>query len=135
MPLRTLNSARARWILTIPHKAFRRRGSSNGAWCRAEIECFGLWQEDEEDFEDICDAIWEKVAAITEEIEDDQAMSWALNNQELGECVDLARDLLASERYLSGTDLDFLYDVVSGEIFDTRRLQEIAVSHGRWFKI
>jgi len=103
--------------------------------CRAEIECFGLWREDEADIEDICDELWEEAQSIADEVYEDTAMSWGLDSQELAECVGLAKELLACERYLSGSDLDFLHDVVSGEIFDTRWLQEIAANHGRWFKL
>ncbi len=48
------------------------------------------------------------------------------------ECIDLAADLLASERYLSGSERSFLETVVARQTLDFRRLKEIAGNHGRY---
>jgi hypothetical protein len=103
-------------------------------WCRAEIDVFGLWREDGADFDEICDAIADEMEVIEEELENDEAMSFALDRQELEECRAVASSMLASEKYLSGAELEFLQDVALGEIFDTRRLFVIARNHGHWFK-
>ena len=103
-------------------------------WCRIEINAFGLWREDEADFEEIYDAIEAEVGSITKNLTRDTAMSLALDSHELAQCTDFAASVLAGEQYLSGAELDFLDDVVMGEIFDTRRLLQIAGNHERWFK-
>jgi hypothetical protein len=46
--------------------------------------------------------------------------------------VELAADLLASERYLSGSERSFLETVVARQTLDHRRLREIAGNHGRY---
>jgi hypothetical protein len=102
-------------------------------WCRAEIDGFALWREDGADFDHICDAIADEIDWIEEELEYDQAMSFALDTHELAECRDVAAGVLTCEQYLSGAEVEFLDEVLSGEIFDTRRLFEIAGNHGRWF--
>jgi hypothetical protein len=104
-------------------------------WCREEIERFGLWRADGAEFNEICYAITDEVESIEEELEDDEAMSWALNDNELAECRDVAASLLADEPYLTGAELEFLDEVVQGEIFDTRRLFIIAGNHGQCFKL
>ena len=48
------------------------------------------------------------------------------------ECVELAADMLASERYLSGSECSFLETVVARQTLDFRRLKEIATNHGRY---
>jgi hypothetical protein len=48
------------------------------------------------------------------------------------ECIGLAADMLASERYLSGSERSFLETVVARQTNDFRRLKEIAANHGRW---
>jgi len=48
------------------------------------------------------------------------------------DCVELAADLLASERYLSGSERSFLETVVARQTLDFRRLREIAGNHGRY---
>ena len=48
------------------------------------------------------------------------------------EYVELAADLLASERYLSGSERSFLETVVARQTLDFRRLREIAGNHGRY---
>ncbi len=48
------------------------------------------------------------------------------------ECVELAADLLKSERYLSGSERSFLETVVARQTLDFRRLREIAANHGRY---
>lgn len=104
-------------------------------WCRAEIDAFGLWREDGADFDEICDSIADEIEWIEEELEDDEAMSFALDSNELAECRNVAASVLAGERYLSGAEVDFLDDVAAGEIFDTRRLLEIAGNHGHSLKL
>jgi len=48
------------------------------------------------------------------------------------ECVELAADLLATERYLSGSERSFLETVVARRTLDLRRMREIAANHGRY---
>ena len=48
------------------------------------------------------------------------------------ECAELAADLLASERYLSGSERSFLEMVVARQTLELRRLREIAANHGRY---
>ena len=48
------------------------------------------------------------------------------------ECIELAADMLSSERYLSGAERSFLETVVAGQTLNFRRLQEIAINHGRY---
>jgi len=48
------------------------------------------------------------------------------------EYVELAANLLAAERYLSGTERSFLEMVVARQTLDLRRLREIAANHGRY---
>jgi len=48
------------------------------------------------------------------------------------ECVELAADLLATERYLSGSEHVFLETVVTRQTLDFRRLREIAGNHGHY---
>ena len=48
------------------------------------------------------------------------------------DCIELAADLLASERYLSGSERSFLEIVVARQTLDFRRLREIAGNHGRY---
>ena len=48
------------------------------------------------------------------------------------EYLELAADLLASERYLSGSERSFLETVVARQTLDFRRLREIAGNHGRY---
>ncbi len=103
--------------------------------CRAAIEGFGLWREDGLDFDEVCDLIRDQVESNLKELENDDASSLALDNQKLAECKPAATSVLASEQYLSGAELEVLHDVVAGEIFDTRRLSEIAGNHGRWLKV
>lgn len=98
-------------------------------WCREEIDGFGLWRETETDLEEICDAICEEADSIATRLRSDHAMSFALERDELTECRDTASSLLVGGEYLSGAELEFLDGVVSGEIFDTRRLREIDGNH------
>ena len=48
------------------------------------------------------------------------------------ESIALAADLLATERYLSGAERSFLETVVANDAVHFRRLQEIAINHGRY---
>ena len=99
-------------------------------WCREEIDGFGLWRENETDLEEIYDAICEEAGSIARRFWSDHAMSLAFDCNKLAECRDIASGLLAGEQHLSGAEVEFLDDVASGEIFDTRRLREIMGNHG-----
>jgi hypothetical protein len=57
-------------------------------------------------------------------------MSFALEGRELIECKEIASRMIRSEPYLSGAEVEFLEEVISGEIFDARRLIEITSNHG-----
>jgi hypothetical protein len=103
-------------------------------WCREVIDGFGLWRNDETDLEEICEAICEEAGSIARRLKTDHAMSFSLDGHELCECRVVAAALLASERFLTGAEVEILDEVVAGEIFDTRRLLEIVGNHGIWFR-
>ena len=66
---------------------------------------------------------------------------FALSNDDTGhqeavsrhaEFASLASELLATERYLSGAEMQFLERVAAGGEADLRRFREIAANHGRY---
>ena len=55
-----------------------------------------------------------------------------LEDSGIQERLDLAAEILKSERFLSGAERSFLEEMITRRTVDFRRFREIAANHGRF---